>query len=82
MKNIFISLIVLVTVNGFCQKNLLQSGPMVGYCEMTEAVIWVQTTQKADIRVDYYIKDTPTVVFSSKTYQSSENNHFTNHIVL
>ena len=82
MKNIFLSFILLVTVNGFCQKNLLQSGPMVGYCEMTEAVIWTQTTQAADVRVDYYAKDKPTVVFSSKTYKSSENNYFTNHIVL
>ena len=82
MKNIFLSFILLVTVNGFCQKNLLQSGPMVGYCEMTEAVIWTQTTQAADVRVDYYAKDKPTVVLSSKTYKSSENNYFTNHIVL
>lgn len=82
MKNIFLSFILLVTVNGFCQKNLLQSGPMVGYCEMTEAVIWTQTTQAADVRVDYYAKDKPTVVLSSKTYRSSDNNYFTNHIVL
>ena len=82
MKNIFLSFILLVTVNGFCQKNLLQSGPMVGYCEMTEAVIWTQTTQAADVRVDYYAKDKPTVVLSSKTYKSSDNNYFTNHIVL
>ncbi len=82
MKNIFLSLILLLTITGFSQNNLLQSGPMVGYCEMTEAVIWTQTTKEAAVRVDYYAKDKPAEVFSSKTYKSSENNYFTNHIVL
>ena len=31
----------------FAQNSILQSGPMVGYCEMTEAVIWLQTNKKA-----------------------------------
>ena len=82
MKNIFLSLLISCSFFGFSQKTLLQSGPMVGYCEMTEAVIWVQTTKEASVRVDYYAKDKPAELFSSKTYKSSENNYFTNHIVL
>lgn len=82
MKNIFLSLLISSCFFGFSQKTLLQSGPMVGYCEMTEAVIWAQTTKEASVRVDYYAKDKPSEVFSSKTYKSSENNYFTNHIVL
>jgi alkaline phosphatase D len=82
MKNIFLSLLISCCFFGFSQKTLLQSGPMVGYCEMTEAVIWAQTTKEASVRVDYYAKDKPSKVFSSKTYKSSENNYFTNHIVL
>ena len=82
MKKIFLYLIIICSIEGFSQKTLLQSGPMVGYCEMTEAVIWAQTTQEADVRVDYYLNEKPEVVFSSKTYKSLENNYFTNHIVL
>ena len=82
MKNIFLSILLGCTLTGFSQKTLLQSGPMVGYCEMTEAVIWAQTSKEAAVRVDYYAKDKPAEVFSSKTYTSSENNYFTNHIVL
>jgi alkaline phosphatase D len=82
MKNIFLSILISCSFFGFSQKTLLQSGPMVGYCEMTEAVIWAQTTKEASVRVDYYAKDKPSEVFSSKTYKSSENNYFTNHIVL
>ena len=82
MKNIFFSLLISCSFFGYSQKTLLQSGPMVGYCEMTEAVIWAQTTKEASVRVDYYAKDKPAEIFSSKTYKSSENNYFTNHIVL
>lgn len=82
MKNIFLSLLISCSFFGYSQKTLLHSGPMVGYCEMTEAVIWAQTTKEASVRVDYYAKDKPAEVFSSKTYKSSENNYFTNHIVL
>ena len=82
MKNIFLSLLISCSFFGFSQKTLLQSGPMVGYCEMTEAVIWAQTTKEASVRVDYYAKDKPTTILSSKTYKSSESNFFTNHIVL
>jgi alkaline phosphatase D len=82
MKKVFLSIIITWSFIGFAQKNLLQSGPMVGYCEMTESVIWVQTTKEADVRVDYFVKDKPTAIFSSKTYKSTEDNYFTNHIVL
>lgn len=35
------------------QNNLLQSGPMLGYCEQREVLIWVQTTEAATVRVEY-----------------------------
>lgn len=35
------------------QQDLLQSGPMLGYVEMREALIWVQTTQSATVKVGY-----------------------------
>ena len=35
------------------QTALLQSGPMLGYCEQREVLIWVQTTEEAIVRVEY-----------------------------
>lgn len=35
------------------QKELLQSGPMLGYCEQREVLIWVQTNASADVWVEY-----------------------------
>lgn len=82
MKNIFLLLVFMVSFSLFSQKELLQAGPMVGYCEMKEAMIWVQTTKEAIVRIDYFDTDNPKEIFSSATYTSESNNAFTNHIIL
>ncbi|MEL6668812.1 MAG: alkaline phosphatase D family protein [Bacteroidota bacterium] len=35
------------------QNAVLQSGPMVGYVDMREALIWVQTTRPAEVQIKY-----------------------------
>ncbi|MEM9835117.1 MAG: alkaline phosphatase D family protein [Bacteroidota bacterium] len=35
------------------QKSLLQSGPMLGYAEMREVLIWVQTKETAEVKIGY-----------------------------
>lgn len=35
------------------QKELLQSGPMLGYCEQREVLIWVQTNAPATVVAEY-----------------------------
>lgn len=64
------------------QNNLLQSGPMVGYCEMKEAVIWLQTKENVPAKIEYFATDNPTAVFYSETYTSSKEVGFTYHIIL
>ncbi|MCB0601801.1 MAG: alkaline phosphatase family protein [Saprospiraceae bacterium] len=39
------------------QSSLLQSGPMLGYSEMREVLLWVQTTEPAEVFVTYWEKD-------------------------
>jgi alkaline phosphatase D len=46
MKNFTKLFFLLFLTYGFSQKTLLQSGPMVGYSEMKEAMIWLQTKEK------------------------------------
>lgn len=36
------------------QASLLQSGPMLGYNEMREVLLWVQTTQPAEVQFAYW----------------------------
>ena len=82
MKKIFLTLFLFQFTLSFTQNNLLQSGPMVGYCEMKEAMIWLQTTKEALVRIDYFAIDTPNDKFSSEAQKSENSNGFTNHIVL
>ncbi len=35
------------------QNELLQSGPMLGYCEQMEVMIWAQTKVPALVKVEY-----------------------------
>jgi alkaline phosphatase D len=53
----------------FAQNSLIQSGPMLGYVDMKEAVIWVQTTRPAEVFVTYYEKKHPDQIrFSNKAF--------------
>ncbi|WP_046746027.1 alkaline phosphatase D family protein [Kordia zhangzhouensis] len=36
------------------QESLLRSGPMVGYSDFREALIWVQTTAPAKVKIGYF----------------------------
>ena len=53
------------------QSNLLQSGPMVGYSDFREVLIWVQTTSNANVKIEYITEDgdskfTETVIATRK----------------
>ena len=37
----------------------LQSGPMIGYVDMFEALVWVQTKGHATVHIEYWEKDKP-----------------------
>lgn len=45
----------------FAQARLLQAGPMVGYSEMREVLLWVQTTAPAHVKFVYWDSTTPGV---------------------
>ena len=82
MKKSFQLFLLLFTCLVFSQNSLLQSGPMVGYCEMKEAAIWLQTNKTATVKIDYFAIDKPSKVFHSTEYTSSKEVGFTYHIIL
>lgn len=51
MKNIFIALLLLAPLYLSAQ---LKSGPMLGYADMKEVLIWVQTQQAASVHIQYH----------------------------
>lgn len=42
------------SVPGAAQDEVIRSGPMVGYSEMREVALWVQTTRAADVSFAYW----------------------------
>ena len=82
MKKGYIYFLLILCVQAFSQNTTLQSGPMVGYCEMKEAVIWLQTKKNASVKIEYFTVDKPSEVFFSDNYSSTKADGFTYHIVL
>lgn len=72
----------------FSQKNLqknhstLQAGPMIGYCEYREAVIWIQTQKEAEVYIMYTEKDKPETMFRTENYKTKKESVYTAHILL
>jgi len=82
MKNFMQLFLLLFFICGFSQKTLLQSGPMVGYSEMKEAMIWLQTKENASVKIEYFALDNPGKIFSSDNYDAAKESAFTYHIIL
>ncbi len=73
----FLFLFSLLALNSFSQKSLLQSGPMVGYSEMFETMLWVQTKQAADVKIQYRSKAEPKKQFWTNTVKTEKGKAFT-----
>lgn len=77
----FILAFLLFSVSIFSQNNL-QSGPMVGYCEMKEAMIWLQTEKTASVFIEYYATENAKQVFQTSVATTNKENGFTCHLLL
>jgi len=51
---ILLPVFILMMVQSFAQKVELKSGPMLGYSEMREVIVWLQTTEKGKIQLNYW----------------------------
>lgn len=71
-------LFCLLSFTSFSQANLLQSGPMVGYSEMKEVMLWVQTTDSADVRIEYWSGANRK---STASYSTKKSEGFTAHLL-
>jgi alkaline phosphatase D len=82
MKKLLSLFLLLFLTQGFSQNLILESGPMVGYCEMKEAVIWLQTKENATVKISYFATDNPAEIFYSENQTSEKEAGFTYHIIL
>jgi alkaline phosphatase D len=86
MKKLFLFLILLSSLplshSLFAQKGAenLQSGPMVGYTIMREAMLWVQTKSEAEVYATYQTEG-ETTPHKTETIKTQKATAFTAHLV-
>ncbi len=61
----------------YAQPSLLQSGPMLGYSDMREVLLWVQTKAPAKVHFKYWDKTNPKQVFETDVVQTLKDKAFT-----
>lgn len=82
-KSLLICFLCLIATFTEAQQNteLLQSGPMVGYSEMREALIWAQTTEAATVHAEYYSDSAKKIVFKTSPYQTLKAEAYTARLI-
>lgn len=63
------------------KKALLSSGPMVGYAEMREVMLWAQTTAPADVFVQYWEQGKPKEKFKTAVLKTRAEDAYTAHLL-
>lgn len=77
MRTLLFSLVLLAPAQLFAQKPGLQSGPMLGYVDMKEALVWVQTTGPASVQMMYWDSTAAGQKFVSEAVQTIKKDAFT-----
>ena len=70
------TLLVLCSLGVFGQNNLLQSGPMVGYSEMKEVMLWAQTSGEGSVYFEYWEKSNPAKKYRTDLSNATKENSF------
>jgi alkaline phosphatase D len=63
-------------------QSLLQSGPMVGYGQMTEVMLWVQTAKPASVQFRYWETDRPKEKKLSRSVKTADDRALTAHVLI
>lgn len=80
MKLFFTFLFATILSFSFAQS-LLQSGPMLGYVQMAEAMLWVQTTQAAEVQIEYWDADNPKSLQETDKIRTEKTHGFAVHLI-
>ena len=74
-------LIICIATLGFAQKSLLQSGPMLGYTDMMESMLWVQTREAAKVQVAYWEIDKKDIKKYTDVFLTHKKDAYTAHLI-
>lgn len=87
MKKVALFLLLSVVTKAYTQvpkiapQDLIQSGPMLGYSEMREVMLWVQTTESALVQIKYWVKDSNNPILETEVYQTQKSEGYTAHLI-
>ena len=82
MKKFFLLAFAVIGISVHAQNSLLNSGPMVGYGQMTEVMLWVQTTKPAAVYYRYWESVDPKNKMASNVENTKEENACTAHTII
>jgi len=74
-KNIALLLFICLSQLGISQT--IQSGPMLGYSEMREVLIWIQTNTPAKVKAAYWVQTSSGVKFFTNEIATAKNEAYT-----
>lgn len=69
--------LLLLHASLFAQSPLIQSGPMVGYADMKEVLLWVQTKKAACVQFEYWDITRPTEKYYTEKVKTNIKSAFT-----
>jgi len=75
-------LIILIHFPAPGQESLLSSGPMPGYSEKREVLVWLQTTKASKVFLKYFLPGKPSAAKRSEVITTSEANGYTASFIL
>jgi len=75
------ALLPLAVLSQSSGNEILQSGPMAGYADMREAVIWVQTNREASVFATYADVESPEVIRFTDKVRTYKKEAFTAHLI-
>lgn len=79
--SLFTFIFLLFSTSIFSQKSLLQSGPMLGYSDMMETMLWVQTNAPADVQIIYWDMKNPTEKKYTEITKTKKSDGYTAHLL-
>lgn len=76
IKTLFYTLIAIIVSFSALHSQNIQSGPMLGYSEMREVLIWVQTKNESKVKIKYWVKTASGESFFTDEMSSKKENGF------
>lgn len=80
MKNLLLLFLLVFCIN-LSAKDKVRSGPMLGYAEMREVLIWLQTNENSQVYIEYTEQEGQKNLYKTKTVITTDANWNVAHLI-